>query len=135
MRAHKILFATLLGLLFASSLVYAEQAKQVLRVGFSADYSDGLDLRIYKAIAQKLNTQLDARAQPFTRRLFYMKTGQIDLLIGLLKSAEREQYIHYIEPPYKTKSRKVFFVLKGQTSLISSYEDLYDWFRLDNLWL
>jgi polar amino acid transport system substrate-binding protein len=54
-----------------------------------------------------------------------MKDGKIDLMPGLLKNPERENYIHYIFPPYKERSDTVFFLSKGKPSVLKKYEDLY----------
>jgi polar amino acid transport system substrate-binding protein len=54
-----------------------------------------------------------------------MKDGTIDLISGLLKRPEREEYIHFVHPPYLERSDTVFFVQKGKSSLIETYADLY----------
>jgi polar amino acid transport system substrate-binding protein len=52
-----------------------------------------------------------------------MKLGKVDLMSGLAKRDERALYMDYIEPPYY-KCSTVFYVRKGNSSLIKSYDDL-----------
>ena len=86
---------------------------------------EGPDIEVAKKIAEKLSLTLEFRHAPFIRCLAWMKEGSIDMMMGLLKNEEREAYIHFIEPYYKSKSNKSFYVLKGNKNLITKYEDLY----------
>ena len=89
------------------------------------EYKNGPDAEILKAIAEKMDAKLEIRHAPFKRRLQLMKDGKIDFMSGLLKSPERENYIHFISPPYKERSDTVFFLSKGKPSFLKKYEDLY----------
>lgn len=86
---------------------------------------DGAEYEILKVISRKLRRPFEIEIAPFKRCLLDMRYGYFDIMTGLLKKKEREKYIYYIEPPYKTKSNKAFYVLKGREKLISRYEDLY----------
>ena len=90
----------------------------------SKEHQDGPDVAILKAIAKKLKMTLTVIHAPFKRRLQLIRSGQIDLVPGLLRNAEREAFIHYLSPPYKNRSDTVFFVRKNQASRILRYEDL-----------
>ncbi|WP_372682343.1 substrate-binding periplasmic protein [Desulfosarcina sp.] len=89
------------------------------------EYKDGPDVELLTAIAGKLNAKLSFKRAPFKRRLQLMKDGEIDFMSGLLKNAAREEYIHYVSPPYKKRSDTVFFLPKGKRHLLQKYEDLY----------
>lgn len=86
---------------------------------------EGPDIEVAKKIAEKLNLTPEFKIAPLKRCLEWMKQGSIDMMTGLLKSEEREAYIHFVEPYYKSKSNKSFYVLKGNKNLITKYEDLY----------
>lgn len=86
---------------------------------------DGAEYEVLKAISRKLRRPLEVEIAPFKRCLMDMQYGYFDIMTGLLRKKEREKYIYYIDPPYKTKSNKAFYVLKGKENLISRYEDLY----------
>ena len=85
---------------------------------------EGPEVEIMQAIAKNLGLQIKIETAPFKRCLKYMESGKSDMMPGLLKNAEREVYIEYIDPPYKTKSNKAFYVLKGNADKITKYEDL-----------
>ncbi len=103
----------------------AVSADTALVSSVAEENKDGPDAAILEAIAEKLKGRLTIQHAPFKRRLQLMKDGMIDFMAGLLKSPEREEYIHYVKPPYKERSDTVFFVLKGEKSLIQKYADLY----------
>lgn len=110
-------------ILLFPQLCFSANSKLVSSV--AEENRNGPDAEILKAIAEKLIAKLEIRPAPFKRRLQLMKDGKIDFMSGLLKSPERENYIHYIFPPYKERSDTVFFISKGKSFLLKKYEDLY----------
>ena len=88
------------------------------------EHKDGPDMAILEAIAGKLKMPLTVIHAPFKRRLQLMRSGEIDLMPGLLRNAVRESFIHYLSPPYKNRSDTVFFVRTGEASRVLQYEDL-----------
>nr|WP_161626869.1 transporter substrate-binding domain-containing protein [Desulfospira joergensenii] len=76
-------------------------------------------------VAEKLDIHLEMQYAPFARRLLLMKSGEIDIMGGLLKRRSRQSYIYFVSPPYVKSSRKIFFVRKGEAKRIQSYGDLY----------
>ena len=122
-------FRKILLTLFTLSLILIlstpGRTEQVILSSVSGEYRDSLNLKILNALAGKLDAKLSIINAPFKRRLQFMKTGTIDLMVGLLRRPEREAYIHYVSPPYKNRSDTAFFVKKGAGSLITQYEDLY----------
>ena len=100
-------------------------AQDTLSTAVANENQNGLDVQILNAIANRLKAKLFILDAPFKRRLYLMKDGTIDIMAGLLKRPEREGYIHFIHPPYKKRSDTVFFVPKGKSFLIQTYNDLY----------
>lgn len=100
-------------------------ARDTLVTSVSKENRNGIDTEILNAITKKLMAKLVIQEDPFKRRLYLMKNGTIDLMAGLLKRPEREEYIHFVQPPYKERSDTVFFVPRGRSSLIQTYKDLY----------
>ncbi len=86
---------------------------------------DCINARILDEILKPLNLKVVYDIAPFKRCLLYMQTGQADIFFGILKNAEREAYMHYVEPPYKTSTAKAFYIRKGTGIHIGQYEDLY----------
>jgi polar amino acid transport system substrate-binding protein len=93
--------------------------------------SGGVDNRLIEALLATYNQtfgvdlQASYRGYPWKRALDMMEKGNADLISGILKSPERERYLIFLEPPYKTKSAKIFYVRKGEQQRIQEYEDLY----------
>lgn len=92
----------------------------------------GIDNRLIDALLaaynQAFGTEIRAnyRGYPWKRCLDMMEKGEADLISGVLKSPEREEYLMFLDPPYKTRSAKVFYVRKGEGQRIRHYEDLYE---------
>ncbi len=85
----------------------------------------GINIELIKEVARRAGLTLTFKICPWKRCLKMMETGEGDLMTSLLKRPEREAYMYYVEPPYKTKSTKTFYVKKGNGETIRSYEDLY----------
>jgi polar amino acid transport system substrate-binding protein len=100
-------------------------AKETLVTSVAKENRNGVSVEILTAIAKQLRAKLVIQEDPFKRRLYLMKDGTIDLISGLLKRPEREEYIHFVHPPYMERSDTVFFVQKENASLIDTYADLY----------
>lgn len=84
-----------------------------------------LDEAIVSAFALKFETRVAGEKVPFARRLLQLKDGEIDLLAGVLKTDARETYAHFLSPPYKLKSNKIFIMRKGEGKRLQKYEDLH----------
>lgn len=120
-RILRLFAGTILMLAFAAP---AHAGRGMLVTSVALDAPDGLDAQILKAVANRANLEIFFQNAPFKRRLLMMKNGDLDLICGLLKRPERETYIRYIQPAYKTRSDTVFFVPKGRAATIQTYEDL-----------
>ncbi len=60
----------------------------------------GLDMDILRRLQQASGIELQVRRMPWGRALKQMQTGQVDLMIGLAYTAERAQFIDYLQPAY-----------------------------------
>ena len=85
----------------------------------------GINVDITNALLQKLGLEATYVIRPWKRAQRMMKKGTADLMSGLLKHADREKFMIYLDPPYKTHSSKAFYVLKDSSTKITSYDDLY----------
>ncbi len=104
---------------------FAGQLSQTFVASVAQEYKNGVDQKILTAVAQELGLPVTFVYAPFKRRLLMKKSGDVDISCGLLRRSERESYIHYIMPPYKSRSDTIFFVPSGTSYTISTYEDLY----------
>ncbi len=85
----------------------------------------GVNVDITNALLQKMGLEATYVIRPWKRAQRMMMKGTADLMSGLLKHEDREQYMVFLDPPYKTYSSKAFYVLKDRSTIITSYEDLY----------
>ena len=84
----------------------------------------GIDLQLTDALTDAVGLKPVYKYYPWTRCLRNLEKGISDLVSGITKRADREQYLHYIEPPYKTKSVKIFYVNRMGKKKIDIFEDL-----------
>ena len=98
--------------------------RQVILTSVAKDMAKGPDALLLQAAAQRLGFGIRFRLAPFKRRLIMIKNGDIDMTCGLLRRPERESYIYYVTPPYKTRSDTLFFVRQDRAGQIQSCQDL-----------
>ena len=84
----------------------------------------GIDVDILDAIALDTLRRYQYIECPWQRCLKLMETGTTDLMSGLFRSAERETYLRFIEPPYYEDPPKVFYTRADSPVSIRTYEDL-----------
>ncbi len=85
----------------------------------------GPDIDFLGAVAERMGLTVEYVELPFKRGLKKLEIGELDMMTGVLRRPEREEYLHYIQPPYKKVSDKAFFVLTGREESIVRHEDLY----------
>ncbi len=95
-----------------------------MRTALPIAQAQGADAAVIAAVADALGVRPFIYYASFKRRLIMMQKGEIDLMCGLLKGAEREKFIYFINPPYKTRSDTVFFMSKDKQGQLTCYEDL-----------
>ena len=74
-------------------------------------------------IEARLGIKIQIQRVPWVRALAMMRDGKADFMSGLARTAEREAFIHYAEPPY-AQIRPVFYKLASSPKEIIRYEDL-----------
>lgn len=86
---------------------------------------EGIDIEFIKTLAERMKLKIEFVEVPIQRGFLMLKNGELDIGPGVLKTPEREEFLYFIEPPYKLYSNKAFYVLKGKENTILKYEDLY----------
>ena len=84
----------------------------------------GIDVDILQEIGKELGFTPNFKYGTLEECLEMMKQGQADLMTSLLRRVEREPYILYVQPRYRARSDKVFYVLKEHQKSIRTYDDL-----------
>ncbi len=95
-------------------------------VDSSGVVTGGVDIELTDALSKSMRLTPKYTSLPWARCLRYLENGNADLVSGITKNKEREKYLFYIEPPYKTKSVKVFYVNRGDEGKFQTYDDIYN---------
>ncbi len=131
---HRPIFLTAALVLLVATAATAQQP-QNLRLGvnnwpFWRIHNEGVfsgaDVDIWREIAKRNNLHIQCTFLPDFRDMqkrLAQKDG-IDALIGLLRNAEREQYLYYIEPPYRTKLLYLTYVRADSDLSIERLADM-----------
>lgn len=116
-----------LALLFSFFFCIQSEAKEdeklILKAAVAAEFKDGLHSKYLKYFAEKLNATIDISYMPFARRILQVKSGELDLIVGIQRTEDREDDVIYIYPHYESLSHRVFS-LKGNDDTIKTYDDL-----------
>ncbi len=124
-------FFVSIGLLLLAGWVQAEELQVCVDpyppfkiVDRSGRLTGGIDIELTNALLEPMGIKAEYTVFPWVRCLHNLEFGQADFVSGITKNAEREKFLYYIEPPYKTTSVKVFYVNKGDEAKIRTYEDI-----------
>lgn len=72
----------------------------------------GIDIMLTDALLRETGDKAAYNVYPWARCLENMKQGHSDLISGITKKNDREEYMYFFNKPYKTKSIKAFFIIK-----------------------
>ncbi len=86
-----------------------------------AQYS-GIYVDILRLVAADVGLQLEFVEVPFARAFRVMEAAAADLMLGPNRSAEREAYLQYLEPPLPREPK--IFLQSRLTAPIRAYDDL-----------
>ena len=121
-------FFFIIGMFLNSNMVEAATIKVAVEHfppwSFTKPTVGGINIEIINKLCKKLNLKIEYIKCPWNRCLHLMENGEADMLSGVLKRPEREKYLHFITPPYKTKSTKAFYLKKKGGVILKKFEDL-----------
>ncbi|BBR40254.1 ABC transporter substrate-binding protein [Aeromonas veronii] len=83
----------------------------------------GLDMDILQQLESRSGIRFKVKRMPWGRALKQMQTGRVDLMIGLAYTAERAQFIDYLQPPYY-QCWPAFYGKPVNVARIHQYRDL-----------
>ena len=89
----------------------------------NGEHITGIDIVLVNTIAKKLNYRIEYLPCPWKRCLKLMKQGKIDLLSGVYKRPEREEYMWFLQPHY-VQATNSFYINKYNSLQINQYSDL-----------
>lgn len=82
----------------------------------------GLYVDIFNEIANRMGWQVRYVEAPFRRVLYMMETGAVDVMLGPLKSEDRQQIMAFVEPIFPPEP-KLFFYYRDEHR-VNTYDDL-----------
>ena len=127
---HKYVFGAILVLCLFPAYV---QSAQTVVVAFSEfppykmmvdGKPTGIDVDILQEIGKQMDLTLKYKYGTLEECLAMMRQGEADLMTSLLRRAEREPYILYVQPRYRPRSNKVFYLFNKNSKSIRQYDDL-----------
>ncbi len=89
------------------------------------DDISGIDPDILKEVARRLNMKIRFLTCTWRRCQEEVKNGRADFITSASRTAEREKFYHFIEPPYATNSAICLYTRKGSNVRIRTYTDMY----------
>jgi len=99
------------------------EERRVIRYSSGGAEFRDFSFEIVTLVTKKLDWKLEHFECPWKRCLLMMESGELDIMGFLFKTPKREDYLHFIEPPYRSE-RIVFYFLKGNGANVKKYEDL-----------
>ena len=129
-RLLRLLGSCLLFCLITFPSLALSQDKITLISGVSPSYKNGLQQQFIEHLTAHEHIELQLKYAPFARRLHQLRTGQIDFLVGLSYSKDREKDIYFLKPYYVQPIG--IFTLKGTDQRIAQRQNLKN-FRIGTI--
>ncbi|WP_157893188.1 transporter substrate-binding domain-containing protein [Salinivibrio sp. IB574] len=85
----------------------------------------GIDVEIITALADKVGFKINTLKCAWKRCLRLLEQGEADIATNVLKKADREVYLHYLTPAYRTNLNYVIYTHKGDMRAITTKQQLY----------
>lgn len=128
-----LIFTFILGC--GSETSICSHSKQVLRLGvnnwvFWRKHDNGkfsgVDVDVWREIARRNNLEIEYIFIPSLKHLRpVMEEASIDVFVGMRKNPEREEYMFFIEPPFRTKLKYLAYVRADSDISIDTLEDMH----------
>lgn len=99
--------------------------KLLIRSAVANGFQNGLHSKYLRYFADKISAEIEISEITFARRVQQLKSGQLDLMVGVQRTESREDEFVYISPHYETLKFR-FYVLKERQNDFNKYIDLYD---------
>lgn len=130
--------ALLLGFLVPQLPAYGADTIRVRVTDFAPNYFvsegrwTGLDVELAEALVAEAGFSIEFVSLPWSRALAYMQSGQLDMMMNISKTPDREAYLDFIGP--ERISTRVLVVRKENLGLhIENIDQLVDAARARNL--
>ena len=88
-----------------------------------AELKSGLYVEIFEEIADLLGWQVHYREAPFRRVLRMVTQGEVDIMLGPLRTEARDEQLEFVAPAFPPERRLFFYA--DEANRIERYSDLY----------
>ena len=85
----------------------------------------GFKYEFLEALAERLGWTMEHSYCPFQRCLRSMADGSLDIMVFIAVTQQRSQYLDFVQV-WPIPRKIPFYMLKGQTHRLQSYEDLHN---------
>lgn len=85
----------------------------------------GIDVEIITALADKAGFEINMLKCSWKRCLKLLEQGEADIATNVLRTADREGYLHYLTPAYRTNLDYVIYTHKGDMHTVRTKQQLY----------
>ena len=113
-----LIFSSLV--ILSSTVRSAEPVK--LRSSVSPEFPTGLHYKYLHYIAEQMELELDIYPMPFARRLASLKSGEIDIMVGL-KHTHKQRKFSFLQPSYESL-KAIYFIRKSDQARMQQASDL-----------
>lgn len=93
------------------------------RIAAEGDRITGLDMDLLAELERRTGLHFEVHRAPWARGLAALQNGSADLMTGLARTPEREQYIDYLAEPYYACAPRLY-ATRDMAGQINRYDDL-----------
>lgn len=84
----------------------------------------GVDVDLAAMVAQRMGLTLEIRECTFADCLELLRRGDVDFITSLLRRGDRDDYLVYVQPRYRNRESKGFYMRPGEEARVKTYGDL-----------
>ncbi len=84
----------------------------------------GSHIDIMQTLAKRLGVRLRLQECPTVRCLRMLEEGSVDVSMGFAREPSREAYLYFLQPPYASPTRTLFYLRKNDLRPLSNLSEL-----------
>lgn len=85
----------------------------------------GSNIELVRKLAELTEHDLRITQCPFARCLALLKKGHADIMVGIRKTQDREQFLRFIEPPFSVQKQPLHFFLTRESNInLTQFQEL-----------
>ncbi len=119
-----LFFLVHIGTLYAEEIIVPTDDYPPWKIIENGQVKGGIDILLIPALLDGLDLTPGYSPGPWKRCLLMMEQGSGDLISGITLNSQRQEYLTYLRPPYKTKSKKTLYVRRGTSTSFQTLSDL-----------